>query len=66
MFDHHGGWYDEFDNYYTADGDAEDPPEDEDLEFERVVLDCGDADDFDEFEKEYGAVTQQVNDLKLD
>ena len=38
MFDKFGGFYDEYNNYYNADGDPEEAPSDEDEDFERVIL----------------------------
>jgi hypothetical protein len=59
FFDKYGGWYDEYNNYYNPDGEADDHPSDEDVDFERFVLESeyfeGDDDDY--FDHEYGGHT---------
>jgi hypothetical protein len=37
MFDKNGGWYDEFNNYYNQNGEHDDPPSDEDDDFEKYI-----------------------------
>jgi hypothetical protein len=34
-FDRFGGWFDEYGNYYNADGSASDPPSDDDEHSDR-------------------------------
>lgn len=59
-YDRHGGWYDEYRNYYDKNANPTDPPSDDDRSDNSRSEHSGD--DYDEFEKEYGKPQQYVED----